>query len=59
MERFKEKGIFNKHFLISLTIFGLVIMVVFTFISFLEDAQKKDLSFKKDLEGKFKAEIKK
>lgn len=38
----KKKKIINKHFLTSLMLFGGVLIVTLTFISFLEDAQGKD-----------------
>jgi hypothetical protein len=40
-----KKGVINKHFLNSLMLFLAVLIIALTFISFLEDAQKKDKSF--------------
>ena len=40
----KVKSIINKHFLKSLILFLGILVVVLTFISFLEDAQKNDKS---------------
>jgi hypothetical protein len=40
----KKRGIINKHLLTSILLFLVVLIVVLTFISFLEDAQKKDKS---------------
>jgi len=46
--KIKNKGIINKHFLTSLMLFLAVLIIVLTFITFLEDAQKNDKSFVKN-----------
>ena len=52
MENLRKKGIFNKHLLISLSIFITVIFIVTIFISFLKDTVKYDSFFNKYENGK-------
>jgi hypothetical protein len=40
----KKRGVINKHLLTSILLFLGVLVIALTFISFLEDAQKKDKS---------------
>ena len=54
MKKFDKKNIFNKHFFKSFLIFIGVLIVVLTFISFLEEIKKKNHISEKNIEEKIK-----